>query len=61
MGSQPAGVEETDVTVLPLDPQAALGVHPGDGGNQVFRDVDDFQHLLASHAVDALGAGAVIA
>ncbi|MNF62465.1 hypothetical protein D3C84_441470 [compost metagenome] len=60
VGAQPAGVEAAAVAVLPIHRQATFGVDVHLFGYQILSHIDDFQHLLAGHGVDALRARAVI-
>ncbi|MNG23479.1 hypothetical protein D3C84_1080880 [compost metagenome] len=53
VGPQPAGVEAAEVAILPLHAQATFSVDTGLDWHQVSWHVDDFQHLFASHRVDA--------
>ncbi|MNN61556.1 hypothetical protein D3C81_1767980 [compost metagenome] len=60
MSAQPAGIETAEVTVLPVDAQAAVGIDMGGGRLEVFSGIDNLEHLLAGNVVDALRARAVI-
>ncbi|MNV49764.1 hypothetical protein D3C71_1417290 [compost metagenome] len=60
VGAQPAGIEAAGVAILPIHRQAAIGVDVYGVRHQVLSHIDDFQHLLAGHGVDALRARAVI-
>ncbi|MNG08994.1 hypothetical protein D3C84_923890 [compost metagenome] len=60
MRPQPAWVEAAEVAVLPLHAQATFSVDRGFGRQQIVRHVDNFQHLLARHRIDALRARAVV-
>ncbi|MND61612.1 hypothetical protein D3C80_528730 [compost metagenome] len=60
VGAQPAGVEAAAVAVLPINRQATFGVDVHLVRDQVLSYIDDFQHLLAGHGVDALRARAIV-
>ncbi|MNI46374.1 hypothetical protein D3C73_1008340 [compost metagenome] len=60
MSAQPARVEDALMAIQPLDAQATEFIYMGVGCREMLVDVDDFQHLLAGHGVDALCAWAVV-
>ena len=61
MCAQPARVEAAQVTVLPVDAQATIGVDARGQRLQILGGIDAFKDLLASDAVDALITWAIVA